>query len=57
MVVQARVIWDEAFAAYDFGPGHPMSPLRLELTALLCRELGLFDDRSDHTPAPPPGSR
>jgi acetoin utilization protein AcuC len=46
MVVQARVIWDEAFAAYDFGPGHPMSPLRLELTARLCRDLGLFDDPS-----------
>jgi acetoin utilization protein AcuC len=46
MVVQARVIWDEAFARYDFGPGHPMSPLRLDLTARLCRELGLFDDPS-----------
>src|SRR5919107_2336489 len=46
MAVQARVIWDEAFARYDFGPGHPMAPLRLELTARLCRELGLFDDPS-----------
>src|SRR5919107_1799804 len=46
MAVQARVIWDEAFARYDFGPGHPMAPLRLELTARLCRELGLFDDSS-----------
>jgi acetoin utilization protein AcuC len=46
MVVQARVIWDDSFAAYDFGPGHPMAPLRLDLTARLCRELGLFDDPS-----------
>ena len=46
MAVQARVIWDDAFARYDFGPGHPMAPLRLELTARLCRELGLFDDPS-----------
>jgi acetoin utilization protein AcuC len=46
MVVQARVIWDDSFARYDFGPGHPMAPLRLALTARLCRELGLFDDPS-----------
>ena len=46
MVVQARVIWDERFAGYDFGPGHPMAPVRLELTARLCRDLGLFDDPS-----------
>jgi acetoin utilization protein AcuC len=46
MAVQARVIWDDAFTRYDFGPGHPMAPLRLDLTARLCRELGLFDDPS-----------
>jgi len=38
-----RLIWDEAFLAYDFGPHHPMSPLRLELAELLVRELGLFE--------------
>jgi acetoin utilization protein AcuC len=38
----ARVAWDDSFLAYDFGPGHPMSPTRLELTARLCRDLGLF---------------
>src|SRR5215218_6946952 len=46
MAVQARVIWDEEFTRYDFGPGHPMAPVRLDLTARLCRELGLFDDTS-----------
>lgn len=29
--------------AYNFGPGHPMSPDRLDLTARLARDLGLFD--------------
>lgn len=43
MVNRTRVIWDPAFASYDFGPTHPMAPLRLELTAQLCRQLGLFD--------------
>ncbi len=38
-----RVIWDPVFARYNFGAGHPMSPLRLELTAELCRQLGLFE--------------
>jgi acetoin utilization protein AcuC len=43
MGATARVIWDDDFTAYDFGEGHPMSPLRLELTARLCAEFGLFD--------------
>jgi acetoin utilization protein AcuC len=37
-----RLIWDDAFLRYDFGPRHPMSPLRLELAELLIRELGLL---------------
>jgi len=30
-------------SAYNFGPQHPMSPKRLELTEALARELGIFD--------------
>jgi acetoin utilization protein AcuC len=41
--VQARVVWDPALTAYDFGPTHPMSPIRLDLTSRLCQEIGLFD--------------
>lgn len=37
------VVWDEQFTAYDFGVGHPMSPVRLDLTARLCRSFDLFD--------------
>lgn len=43
MGATAQVIWDDDFSAYDFGEGHPMSPLRLELTARLCQAFGLFD--------------
>lgn len=43
MAVGTRVVWDPTFASYDFGPSHPMAPLRLELTAELCRQFGLFD--------------
>jgi acetoin utilization protein AcuC len=38
-----RLVWDESFTRYDFGPAHPMSPVRLELTARLVRDLGLLD--------------
>lgn len=37
-----RVLWDESMLGYDFGPSHPMSPTRLELTARLARDLGIF---------------
>lgn len=30
-------------SAYNFGPNHPMSPKRLDLTATLARELGILD--------------
>jgi acetoin utilization protein AcuC len=37
-----RLIWDDAFKAYNFGASHPMAPIRLELTARLCDDLGLL---------------
>jgi acetoin utilization protein AcuC len=37
-----RLVWDEVFTEYDFGDGHPMSPVRLDLTARLVRDLGLL---------------
>ncbi len=43
MPMQAMVVWDPTFTKYDFGPTHPMSPLRLDLTARLCDAFGLFD--------------
>ena len=43
MSTQACAIWGEDFTRYDFGVGHPMAPVRLDLTARLCRALGVFD--------------
>ncbi|TDC04310.1 acetoin utilization protein AcuC [Streptomyces sp. 8K308] len=34
-------MWDEGVTRYDFGPGHPMDPLRLELTMRLVEAFGL----------------
>jgi len=44
MPTQARVVWDQSFTGYDFGPEHPMSPVRLDLTARLCTAFGLFEE-------------
>jgi acetoin utilization protein AcuC len=37
------VVWNSAMTAYNFGPGHPMAPERMDLTARLARSLGLLD--------------
>jgi acetoin utilization protein AcuC len=37
------VSWDERLVAYDFGPGHPLNPVRVELAMRLSRDLGLLD--------------
>ncbi|GAA2868149.1 acetoin utilization protein AcuC [Nonomuraea rubra] len=39
----ARVIWDDALTSYNFGPSHPLAPVRVELTMALARELGVLD--------------
>jgi acetoin utilization protein AcuC len=39
-----RVVWDDALISYDFGPGHPLAPVRVELTMALARELGVLDE-------------
>jgi acetoin utilization protein AcuC len=37
------VSWDDQLINYDFGPGHPLAPVRVELTMALAREFGVFD--------------
>jgi acetoin utilization protein AcuC len=34
--------WDEQLAGYDFGPGHPLAPVRVELTIALASALGVL---------------
>ncbi|NDZ82206.1 acetoin utilization protein AcuC [Streptomyces sp. SID10853] len=47
-------MWDEAVTKYDFGPGHPMDPVRLALTMGLVRAYGL-DSAVDVVAARPAG--
>ncbi|MFL6241078.1 MAG: acetoin utilization protein AcuC [Actinomycetes bacterium] len=37
------VVWDDALAEYDFGPSHPLAPIRVVLTMALARALGVLD--------------
>jgi hypothetical protein len=32
MTCTLHVAWDDRLAGYDFGPAHPMAPVRLKLT-------------------------
>ena len=41
MTCTLHVAWDDRLAGYDFGPGHPLAPLRLKLTMELAQALGL----------------
>ena len=36
-------MWDPALIGYDFGRGHPLAPIRVDLTMRLAREFGVFD--------------
>ncbi|RBM17935.1 acetoin utilization protein AcuC [Streptomyces sp. PT12] len=51
---EARLMWDEGVAGYDFGPSHPMDPVRLTLTMRLVEAFGL-DRRIDVVAASPAG--
>jgi len=37
------VVYEPDFAEYDFGPEHPMAPLRVDLTMRLAQGLGVLD--------------
>ncbi|RLU79436.1 acetoin utilization protein AcuC [Streptomyces griseocarneus] len=51
---QAQLMWDEGVTGYDFGPEHPMHPVRLALTMRLVEAYGL-DREIEVVAAPPAG--
>lgn len=51
-VGSVAVVWDEALAGYDFGPQHPLAPIRVELTVELIRALGVIDGNGAREVAP-----
>ena len=42
MACTLHVAWDDQLAGYDFGSGHPLAPVRVELTIELARAFGVF---------------
>ena len=42
MTFTLHVAWDERLTDYHFGPGHPLAPVRVELTMRLAHEFGLW---------------
>ena len=42
MAGSLTLAWDDRLTGYDFGPGHPLAPVRVELTIALARELGVL---------------
>lgn len=52
MTERVAVIWDDALAAYDFGPGHPLTPLRVQFAMRLATEFGLLDKENVDILAP-----
>jgi acetoin utilization protein AcuC len=47
----ATVVFDPSLTEYDFGPAHPMSPLRVDLTMRLAAALGVTGERLPMVPA------
>jgi acetoin utilization protein AcuC len=42
MTCTVHVSWDEKLASYDFGPRHPMAPIRVKLTMELAAAFGIL---------------
>jgi acetoin utilization protein AcuC len=51
-----HVSWDERLAGYDFGPQHPLAPVRVKLTMELATALGVFTGEHVTVAAAPPAS-
>ena len=42
MTGSAAFVWDDRLRSYDFGPGHPLAPIRQQLTYRLVRDFDLL---------------
>jgi acetoin utilization protein AcuC len=51
-----HVAWDQRLVGYDFGPGHPLAPVRVELTVELARAFGVLTAPGVTVAAPAPAT-
>jgi acetoin utilization protein AcuC len=56
MTCTLHVAWDERLVDYHFGPGHPLAPVRVELTMHLARQFGLWNLPGVTVAGPAPAS-
>jgi acetoin utilization protein AcuC len=56
MTCTLYVAWDERLTDYHFGPGHPLAPVRIELTMQLAHEFGLWSQPGVTVTAPAPAT-
>ena len=52
MACTLHVAWDERLTGYDFGPGHPLAPVRVELTVALAEAFGVLAEPGVTVAAP-----
>ena len=56
MTCTLHVAWDERLTDYHFGPGHPLAPVRVELTMRLAHEFGLWSQPGVTVAGPAPAA-
>jgi acetoin utilization protein AcuC len=56
MTCSLHVAWDERLTAYNFGEGHPLAPVRVELTIALARAFGVLDAEGVSVARPEPAT-
>ena len=56
MTCTLHVAWDDRLTRYDFGPGHPLAPVRVELTVELARDFGVLNAAGVTVAVPEPAT-
>jgi len=56
MACTLHLAWDDRLTGYDFGPGHPLAPVRVELTIELARAFGLLGEPGVAVERPAPAT-
>ncbi|HEV2243827.1 MAG TPA: acetoin utilization protein AcuC, partial [Streptosporangiaceae bacterium] len=56
MTCTLHLAWDDRLTGYDFGPGHPLAPVRVELTIELARAFGLLGEPGVAVEQPAPAT-
>jgi acetoin utilization protein AcuC len=56
MACTTHVAWTDRLTGYDFGPSHPLAPIRVELTMALARDFGVLDADGVTVAAPEPAT-